>query len=316
MLCVPIRLRSLSTQLSRVKGETVAEYRWAKASGGAVPEGAPEAGHGFYCEPDSDERHPLWAIRSLPGSDGSVRLGHAGSANGAFVGESEEEQGESADEYEVLLDEGTWVPTNDADLGESGALACGRLADGTPLSLSLGNSWDTIAEVPLETQAQNDWGYAHSVLMAAAGAETPAAEPAGAPDATGYRWTPASGGEIPAGAVGDGHGSQWRDTEDGQEPEALWLIRAQLPDGSVELGWVARGGPARVGTPNATRAVDEDEVLPDAGGGGAVSGALADGSPLYATVRDREGEGYEPGGRTARHPMDFNYKVLVAPVAA
>jgi hypothetical protein len=119
-----------------------------------VPEGAPEQGHGYYCEPESDERHPLWAIRSLPGPDGSVRLGHLGGGNGALVGESEEEQGESADEYEVLLDEGTWVETSDGDLGEAGAQACGLLADGTPLYLSLGNPWDTMAKVPLQTQAR------------------------------------------------------------------------------------------------------------------------------------------------------------------
>jgi hypothetical protein len=315
----------------------MAEYRWEKASGGAVPDGAPEGGHGFYREPESEERHPLWAIRSLPGSDGSVRLGHVGGANGAVVGESEEEQGESADEYEVLLDEGTWVETSDSDLGEAGAVACGRLGDGTPLYLSLGNPWDAVAKVPLETQAQNDWGYAHPVLMAAAAAETPAAaEPAGSQDATGYRWAPASGGEIPEGAHADGHGSGWYDTEDGEEVQPLWLIRAQLADGSVQLGWAARGGPARVGTPYATTDVDEYEVLLDAGewrqveytdteddsyldyaaAGGVAGGRLADGSPLYATLRDREDGTYQPGGRGARGPTDFAYKVLVAPAGA
>lgn len=92
--------------------------------------------------------------------------------------------------------------------------------------------------------------------------------------------------------VGDGHGPQWRDTEDGgQEPEPLWLIRGQFPDGSVQFGWAARGGPARVGTLHATVDVDEYEVLLDAGewrraepdaedyfdfaaAGGVVSGAL------------------------------------------
>jgi Lamin Tail Domain len=314
----------------------MSEYRWGRASGGAVPEGAPEGGHGYFQMPESEERRPLWAVRSLPGADGSVRLGHLGSANGAVVGESEDEQGERVDEYEVLLDEGTWTPTQDGDLGAAGALACGRLADATPLYLSLGNAWDAVAAVPLETRAQNDWGHPYPVLMAPAGAETPAAatQPAEPQDATGYRWASASGGEIPAGAVEDGHGSQWRDTEDGgQEPQALWLIRAQLPDGSVQLGWAARGGPARVGTPRATTEVDEYEVLMDAGewrwpapdeednfdfaaAGGVVSGRQADGSALYATIRDREGEGYEPGGRGERHSMDFNYKVLVAPAGA
>jgi hypothetical protein len=274
----------------------------------------------------------MWAVRSLPGSDGSVRLGHLSSGGGAFVGESEDEQGENVDEYEVLLDDGAWAPSQDGDLDAAGALACGRLADGTPLYFSLGDPWGEGARAPLETRAQNDWHVAHEVLLAPSGAEASAA-PAGPQDATDYRWGSASGGEIPADAVGDGHGSRWRDTEDGgQEPQTLWLIRAQLPDGSVQLGWAARGGPARVGTPHATVEVDAYEVLLDAGewrwpepdeedcfdfaaAGGVVGGRLADGSPLYATVRDREGEGYEPGGRGARHGMDFNYKVLVAPAA-
>ncbi len=301
-----------------------------------MPEGAPEGGHGWFRVPEEEERRPLWAVRSLPGSDGSVRLGHVGGSGGAVVGETEEEQGESVDEYEVLLDAGTWAPSQDGDLETAGALACGRLADGTPLYFSLGDPWGEGAQAPLETGAQTDWGHPHQVLMEPAGA-TASAEPAEPQDATGYRWAPASGGEIPADAVGDGHGARWRDTEDGgQEPEALWLIRAQLPDGSVQLGWVARGGPARVGTPHPTTEVDEYEVLLDAGewrwpeptdteddsyfdfaaAGGVVGGRLADGSPLYATVRDREGEGYEPGGRGERHPTDFGYKVLVAPVGA
>ena len=314
------------------EGDPVTEYRWGRASGGTVPEGAPEKGHGYYRVPEDEQRYPLWAVRSLPGSDGSVRLGHLGGSGGAFVGESEDEQGENVDEYEVLLDEGTWATPEADDLGAAGAQACGNLADGTPLYFLLGDPWGEGAQAPLETQAKL---HSRPVLMAPAGAGAAApAEPQ--QDATGYRWAPASGGEIPEGAVGDGHGSQWRDTEDGQEGEAVWLIRAKLPDGSVQLGYVARGGQAVVGTPWAQTEVDEYEVLLDAGewrqvdyteteddsyldfaaARGVVCGQLADGSPLYATVRDREGEGYQPGGRGARGPTDFGYTVLVAPAGA
>lgn len=313
----------------------MAEYRWARASGGARPQGAPERGHGYYRVPEQEEKHPLWAVRSLPGPDGSVRLGYLGSANGVVVGETEDEQGENVDEYEVLLDEGTWAAPESDDLAAAGAQACGRLDDGTPLFFLLGDPWGEGARAPLETQAGL---HARPVLMAPSGAPTaPApAAPAEPQDATGYRWGAGSGGEIPAHAHAEGHGSQWRDTDDGQEIEPLWLIRAQLPDGSVQLGWAARGGPARVGTPHPNVDVDEYEVLLDAGqwryaeyteteddsyldfagSGGVAAGRLADGAPLYATVRDREGEGYEPGGRGARNPTDFSYKVLVAPVGA
>jgi hypothetical protein len=124
----------------------VAEYRWERASGGAAPEGAPQSGHGCFRVPDEEERHPMWAVRSLPGADGSVRLGHLSSSGGAFVGESEEEQGENVDEYEVLLDEGTWAPSQDGDLGAAGAPACGHLGDGTPLS----SRWETLGARGLE----------------------------------------------------------------------------------------------------------------------------------------------------------------------
>ena len=300
-----------------------------------MPEGAPEGGHGYYRVPEDEQRYPMWAVRSLPGSDGSVRLGHLSEGSGAFVGESEDEQGENVDEYEVLLDEGTWATPEADDLGAAGALAGGRLADGTPLYFLLGDPWGEGAQAPLETQAKL---HSRKVLMAPAGAEAaaPAAPPAEPQDATGYRWAAASGGEIPEGAVGDGHGSQWRDTEDGQEGEAVWLIRAKLPDGSVQLGYVARGGQAVVGTPWARTEVDDYEVLLDAGewrqvdwteaeddsyldfagAGGVACGQLADGSPLYGTVRDREGEGYQPGGRPGRGPTDFGYTVLVAPAGA
>src|SRR6058998_1457660 len=89
IVCVSVHLVRHAKWGKRAKGEAVAEYRWGRASGGAAPEGAPSGGHGYYCVPEGEERFPLWAIRSLPGADGSVRLGHVGGANGAVVGESE-----------------------------------------------------------------------------------------------------------------------------------------------------------------------------------------------------------------------------------
>ena len=145
-----------------------------------------------------------------------------------------------------------------------------------------------------------------------------------------YRWERASGGEVPAGAPEAGHGWEWRDTDDGQEREPLWLVRSlPAPDGSVLLGQLRRGE-ARVGPEYHESPVEEYEVLLDAGewrfaepdendnvdlaaAGGVACGRAADGSPIYATLRDREGEGEEPGGNPARVGFDFARNVLVAP---
>jgi hypothetical protein len=299
-----------------------------------VPEGAPKDGHG-YVRYDDDTRQPLWAVRTLPGADGSVRLGYLSSRGGALVGALVADEEHEVDEYEVLLDQGTWLPSQEHELGAAGALAAGRLADGTPLYFALDDPWGEGARAPLEFAAGDDWHYPRQVLMAAPAVEGSVPSSPAEPDATGYRWAPASGGEIPDGAHADGHGSMWSDGDDGDAMKPLWLIRARLPDGSVQLGYVARGGQAQVGTPNPNVAVDEYEVLLDAGewrgvdytdteddsyfdyaAEGAACGRLADGSPVYATVRDREGEGYEPGGNGARGLTDFNRKVLVAPAGA
>jgi Lamin Tail Domain len=155
---------------------------------------------------------------------------------------------------------------------------------------------------------------------------------------TEYRWGRASWGELPAG-VPEKHGWRWRDYEesDGQYQQPLWLARS-LPDGdgAVRLGYIADGEPAHVGQEFHEQPVDEYEVLLDAGewrspevidesdelyldfaaGGGVPCGRLADGTPLYATLRDREGEGLAPGENRARAAMDFSRQVLVAPSAA
>jgi hypothetical protein len=104
------------------------------------------------------------------------------------------------------------------------------------------------------------------------------------------------------------------------------------PDGSVLLGRLRRGEAALVGPEGQESSIEEYEVLLDAGdwrwanpdenddidlaaAGGVACGRAADGSPIYATLRDREGEGEDPGGNPARVGFDFARKVLVAPAA-
>jgi hypothetical protein len=319
----------------------MAEYRWERASNGAVPEGAPADGHGWMWRDtdDGQEREPLWLVRSLPGSDGSVQLGWLRRGEGAFVGPERHEA--PVEEYEVLLDAGEWTwaqpdPDDNVDLAAAGGVACGQAADGSPIYATVRDR-EGEGEQPGGNPARIGLDFNRKVLVAPAAAETPAAAPAPAApdDATGYRWERASGGEIPAGAPENGHGWHWGDDADGSPvvrvPE--WLARS-LPDadGTVLLGSVERGRPAQLGG----SPVEEYEVLVDAGewaqpepidtgddlvfdfaaAGGVVSGRLADGTPLYATLRDREGEGIEPGGRQARQSMDFNYRVLVARTGA
>jgi len=142
-------------------------------------------------------------------------------------------------------------------------------------------------------------------------------------------------GELPDG-IPEKHGWRWRDTEYGDRAqEPLWVARSLSDaDGVVRVGYIADGEPAHVGQDE--RAVDEYEVLLDAGewgspepidedgemyldfaaAGGVPCGRLADGTALYATLRDREGEGWSPGENGARAAMDFYRKVLVAPTGA
>lgn len=318
-----------------MKGEAVAEYRWERASGGTVPEGAPEGGHGYY-ELDDGERQPLWVVRSLPDVEGGVRLGYL-RYGGALVGEAGSE--EEVDEYEVLLDDGTWGSCEEdgegnVNVGVDGAYACGQLADGTPLYVTLVGHYDAVGEGPAESPATAEAGDIRRVLMAPTGAATPPS-PA-SPDASGYRWGRAAGGEIPDGVAAEGHGWRYHETDEGDmERVALWLVRSGPDaDGAVRLGYVERGKPARVGPERREEAVDEYEVLLDAGewryaepvdteddsyldlvaAGGVACGRLADGTPVYATLRDREGEGFDPGENPGRTDMNFNRTVLVAPV--
>jgi lamin tail-like protein len=153
---------------------------------------------------------------------------------------------------------------------------------------------------------------------------------------TEYRWERAMGGALADGAPPQGHGWEWRDTDDGgQERSPLWLVRS-LPqaDGSVRLGFLRRGDGAYLGGGREAPRLDEYEVLLDegewamgvwgsddndewldVGASGVVCGRLADGTPLYAMLRDREGEGEDPGEASARMGIS-NSKFLVAPVEA
>jgi Lamin Tail Domain len=150
-----------------------------------------------------------------------------------------------------------------------------------------------------------------------------------------YRWERASGGEIPSGAWAQGHGWEWRDTDDGQEQEPLWVARS-LPHadaGSVRLGFARRGQGAYLG--GQRQPVGDYEVLLDegrwaagdwvhpesddcyieiAGVGGVACGHATDGAPLYVTLRDREGEGLEPSESAARTDCGWARQVLLAPV--
>lgn len=155
---------------------------------------------------------------------------------------------------------------------------------------------------------------------------------------TEYHWGRASGGEVPSDAWEKGHGWRWRDTDDGgQEKELLWIVRS-LPDetASVRLGYVARGESAVAGPEYHEQPLDEYEVLldeaswaaaewieedggscfEDVAGNGLACGRTADGTPLYVTLRDREGEGYQPGENPARADCNFSRMVLKAPVGA
>ena len=166
---------------ARAKGKCVAEYRWGRRPEGPCRRArrrrataitaCPTARRSTRCGPSARCRATtaasgwaMWAAPTAPSSASPRRSRARASTSTRCCSTKARGRRFTSD-----------------DLGEAGALACGRLADGTPLYLSLGNTGDAVAKVPLEAQARNDWGYPHPVLMAATGAETPpaAAEPAG-----------------------------------------------------------------------------------------------------------------------------------------
>jgi hypothetical protein len=61
---------------------------------------------------------------------------------------------------------------------------------------------------------------------------------------------------------------------------------------------------------------DDGSCWEDIARNGLACGRTADGTPLYVTLRDREGEGYQPGENQARANCDFSRMVLNAPVGA
>jgi hypothetical protein len=262
------------------------EYRWERASGGALADGAPERGHGWEWRDTEDggqERSPLWLVRSLPDADGSVRLGFLRRGNGAYLG-----AGRSAprlDEYEILLDEGNWemppVGTDESDDWLDVAavgLICGQLADGTPLYAIL-NDREGEGEDPGEAGARMSISNS-KVLTAPVGAAAasigaaPAADGAppaeGSSEGGGLRWARASGGDVPSEACEKGHGWEFETPGDSDTPQVpLWIMRTiagSEPFGdAIRVGRVRRGGPATVGGWRSATPVHEYEVLLDEG---------------------------------------------------
>ncbi len=84
-------------------------YRWERASGGEIPADAYVKGHGYGVEDDEPYGRPLWLARTLPDENGAVRLGNVERGQPARFGK------DHVDEYEVLLDRGTWKPEDGED---------------------------------------------------------------------------------------------------------------------------------------------------------------------------------------------------------
>jgi Lamin Tail Domain len=59
---------------------------------------------------------------------------------------------------------------------------------------------------------------------------------------------------------------------------------------------------------------EDGSCFEDVARNGLACGRSADGTPLYVTLRDREGEGYQPGENPARADCNFSRMVLKAPV--
>jgi hypothetical protein len=114
-------------------------YRWEKASGGEVPSGAYEKGHAFGGDDDGNPVGPMWVARTLPDADGAVRVGYVERGKPAVFGK------DRVDEYEVLLDRGTWKPNDQDENPPPDRIACGREAGGTAVYAAVTD--------------QEQWGY-------------------------------------------------------------------------------------------------------------------------------------------------------------
>lgn len=85
---------------------------------GEIPADAYIKGHAYAA--DDDKAHPtLWLARTLPDAGGTMRLGYVQRGQPAVVDEKRVE------EYEVLLDHGTWK-SQEGGNPPTGLLACGR----------------------------------------------------------------------------------------------------------------------------------------------------------------------------------------------
>lgn len=105
------------------------EYRWGRTSRGEIPANAVAKGHGWEYDIKGGKRVrvPLWLARSLPDERGSVRVCRVRPGYGtALFGELSYR----IDEYEVLLDAGTWIWASGDNWGvpmrPANAFVCGQ----------------------------------------------------------------------------------------------------------------------------------------------------------------------------------------------
>jgi Lamin Tail Domain len=173
------------------------EYRWARASRGEIPTDACEEGHGWEFQTRDDSstpQVPLWVMRTIAGTEPfgeAVRVGcvrRGGPANVDWRGD----HGTPVDEYEVLLDQGTWewmdtlyeiegVDDSAYDVVPVGAVACGHDSDGATLYAAIEHRDDDMGgEIPSETGMWAETNWERTVLIdpVAAKAESSTPRPA------------------------------------------------------------------------------------------------------------------------------------------
>lgn len=172
------------------------QYRWARASGGEIPSDACENGHGWEwgagaTEDDDLVRVPLWLARTLPDAGGgpfagSVRLGYVRRGAPAQIGGRW--NGQPVDEYEVLLDAGTWRewlgdlstltgPALYVNGAMPDAVVCGHTADGEKL-YATGHWYEGEGVDPAELPANTETGELPGrVLVDPVAQEAPPASP-------------------------------------------------------------------------------------------------------------------------------------------
>lgn len=130
------------------------EYRWGRASGGEIPPEAVAEGHGWeYDTKDGPNvRMPVWLARSLPDTSGSVRVCRVRPGYGAAL--YHREFNSRVDEYEVLLDAGTWIWPDGDDYGvpmrPANAVAVGCGQNDEPIYAALDIADDDEPAIPYD----------------------------------------------------------------------------------------------------------------------------------------------------------------------